>query len=158
MIWAECSLFSCSFFWAKWLFSRKEIDLPLEARCNSDWCITFLLTFCLSNRIFNSIGLVWLGLEERNNSALWSEFFLQMLFLIKGRWFITFLSRGNPVPCCPNMHFLEEIERTKSVAVDTIYIDQVKYSIFLISFENSPFFSFLYFLFDSHQFLSFALT
>ena len=120
IIWAECSLFSWSLFWAKWLFSLEEIDLPLEARCNSDWCITFILTFCLSNRIFNSIGLVWLGLEERNNSALWSEFFLQMLFLIKRSWFITFLSRGNPVPCCPNMHFPREIERNRSVAVDTI--------------------------------------
>ena len=124
MIWAESSLFSCSLFWAKWLFSWKEIDLPLEARFNSDWCISFLWAFCLSNRIFNSIGLVWLGLEERNNSALWSEFFLQMLFLIKRSWFITFLSRGNPVPCCPNMHFPREIERKKSVAVDTIFTNE----------------------------------
>ena len=37
------------------------------------------------------------------------------------------LSRGNPVPCYPNMHFLAEIERTKSVAVDTFFCDQVKY-------------------------------
>jgi hypothetical protein len=139
MIWAECSLFSCSFFWAKWLFSWKEIDLPLEARFNSDWCISFLWIFCLSNRIFNSIGLVLLGLEERNNSALWSEFFLQMLFLIKRSWFITFLSRGNPVPCCPNMHFPREIERKKSVADDTNFYQWRKYSIQLLWAEiDSP--------------------
>ena len=130
MIWAECSLFSWSLFFAKWLFSWEEIDLALQARFNSDWCIAFLLAFCLSNRIFNSVGLEWLGLEDKNNSALWSEFFLQMLFLIKGRWFITFLSRGNPVPCCPNMHFPEEIERTNIVSVYTILRGQTKYLFF----------------------------
>ena len=135
IICAECNLSSRSFFLAKWLFKLEELVLHLEARFNSDWCIAFLFAFCLSNRIFNSVGLEWLGLEDKNNSALWSEFFLQMLFLIKGRWFITFLSRGNPVPCCPKMHFPEEIERTKSVAVDTVLGDQVKYSI-LISLKN----------------------
>ena len=129
MICAEWSRFSCSRFFAKWLFSWEELELALEARFNSDWCIAFLLDFCLSNRIFNSVGLEWHGLEDKNNSALWSEFFLQMLFLIKGRWFITFLSRGNPVPCYPNMHSPEGIERTKSVAVDTVLCDQVKYLI-----------------------------
>jgi len=34
------------------------------------------------------------------------------------------------------MHFPEEIERTKSVAVDTVLCDQVKYSI-LISLKQS---------------------
>ncbi len=126
MIWVECSLFSWSLFFAKWLFNWEEKDLPLEARFNSDWCIAFLLSFCLSNRIFNSVELEWLGLEDKNNSALWSEFFLQMLFLIKGRWFITFLRKGNPVPCCPNMHFPREIERTKSVAVDTVSVNHEK--------------------------------
>ena len=103
--WAEWSLFSCSRFFAKWLFSFIELVVPLEARFNSDWCIAFLLYFCLRYRIFNSFGLEWVGLEDKNNSALRSEFFLEMLFLIKGRWFITFLRTGNPVPCCPNMHF-----------------------------------------------------
>ena len=39
------------------------------------------------------------------------------------------LSRGNPVPCCPNMHFPEEIERIKSVAVDTVSCEWKNYSI-----------------------------
>ena len=129
-IWAMCNLFSCSLFLAKWLFSFVELELPLQARLSSDGCIAFFFAFCLSNRIFNSAGLEWLGLEDKNNSAFWSEFFFQRCFLIKGRWFITVLSRGNPVPCCPNMHFQEEIERTLNVAVDTIYCDQSKYSIF----------------------------
>ena len=137
MICAEWSLFSCSRFFAKWLFNWEELDLLLEARFNSDWCIAFLLDFCLSNRIFNSVGFEWLGLEDKNNSALWSEFFLQILFLIKGRWFITFLSRGNPVPCCPNMHFPKEIERNQIVAVDTVYCDHEKYSILWIFREIS---------------------
>ena len=120
-IWAECNLFSCSLFFAKWLFSFVELELPLEARFNSDWCIAFVFAFCLSSRMFNSVGLEWLGLEEKNNSAFWSEFFLLAFFLIKERWFITLLSRGNPVPCCPNMHFHKEIERKQSVAVDTVF-------------------------------------
>ena len=120
VICAKWSLFSCSLFFAKWLFNWEELELPLAARFNSDWCIAFLLAFCLSNRIFNSVGLEWLGLEDKNNSALWSEFFLQRFFLIKGRWFITFFSRGNPVPCYPNMHFPKENERSQSVAVDTV--------------------------------------
>jgi len=129
MICAECNLCSRSFFLAKWLFKLEELVLHLEARFNSDWCIAFLFAFCLSSRIFNSVELEWLGLEDRNNSALWREAFLQRLFLIKGRWFITFLGRGNPVPCYLNMHFPEEIERTKSVAVDTVSCHQVKYLI-----------------------------
>ena len=149
MICAEWSLFSCSRFFAKWLFSWDELELPLEARFNSDWCIAFLLAFCLSNLIFNSVGLEWLGLEDKNNSALWSEFFLQILFLIKGRWFITFLSRGNPVPCCPNMHFPEEIERNKSVAVDTVFCDQAKYLIVWFLNIYSIFYVFLSFYFHS---------
>ena len=104
---AECNLFSCSLFLAKCLFRCMELELTFELRFNSDWCIAFLLAFCLSNRIFNSVELEWLGLEEKNNSALCSEFFLQIFFLIKTSWFITFLSKGNPVPCCPNMHFRE---------------------------------------------------
>ena len=135
IICAECNLSSRSFFLAKWLFKLEELVLHLEARFNSDGCI-FLFAFCLSSRIFNSVELEWLGLEDRNNSALWSEVFLRRLFLIKGRWFITFLGRGNPVPCYLNMHFPEEIERTKSVAVDTVLCDQVKYSI-LISLKKS---------------------
>ena len=122
--WAKWSLFSCSRFFAKWMFSCDELEVPFEARFNSDWCIAFLLDFCLRYRIFNSFGLEWLGLEDKNNSALWSEFFLQMLFLIKGRWFITFLSRGNPVPCCPNMHSPKEIERNQIVAVDTVFANR----------------------------------
>ena len=137
MICAECNLSSRSFFLAKWLFKLEELVLHLEARFNSDWCIAFLFAFCSSSRIFNSVELEWLGLEDRNNSALWSEVFLQRLFLIKGRWFITFLGRGNPVPCYLNMHFPEEIERAKSVAVDTILCDQVKYLI-LISLKKLP--------------------
>ena len=136
MICAERNLFSCSFFLAKWLFKLKELVLHFEARFNSDWCIAFLFAFCSSSRIFNSVELEWLGLEDRNNSALWSEVFLQRLFLIKGRWFITFLGRGNPVPCYLNMHFPEEIERSKSVAVDTVLRDQVKYSILIL--KQSP--------------------
>ena len=133
LCWVQSSL--TLFFLAKWLFKLEELVLHLEARFNSDWCIAFLLAFCLSSRIFNSVGIEWLGLEDKNNSALWSEFFLQRLFLIKGRWFITFLGRGNPVPCYLNMHFPEEIERTKIVAVDTVICDQAKYSI-LISLKN----------------------
>jgi len=121
LIWAECSLFACSLLLARWLFKSVEIDLPLEARFNSELCKAFLFCLCLSNRIFNSDGLEWLGLEVKKSSALWSEFFLQRLFLIRGRWFITFISRGNPVPCYPNMHFPKEIERSKSVAVDTVF-------------------------------------
>jgi len=34
------------------------------------------------------------------------------------------------------MHFPEEIERTKSVAVDTVLRDQVKYSILIL--KQSP--------------------
>ena len=117
---AECSFFSCSFLFAKWLFNSEEIELLLDAIFNSDWCNAFLFSFCLSKRIFNSAGLEWLGLDAKNNSALWSECFLQRLFLIKGRWFITFHSRGNPVPCCPNMHFPKENERSNIVAVDTV--------------------------------------
>ena len=45
---------------------------------------------------------------------------------------MTFLGRGNPVPCYLNMHFLEEIERIVIVAVDTVLCDQVKYSIFIL--------------------------
>lgn len=131
VICAECSLWAWALFFANWLFSSVELDLLLEARFNSHWCIAFLLAFCLSNRMFNSIGLEWLGLEDKNNSALWSEIFLQRFFLIKGRWFMAFLSRGNPVPCCPNMHFHLEIERSKSVSVDTIYFDPAKYSTIL---------------------------
>ena len=127
VIWAECSLFACSLLFARWLFNSEEMDRPLAARFNSDSCKAFLLAFCFSNRIFNSEGLEWLGLEDKKSSALCSEFFLQRLFLIKGRWFITSLSRGNPVPCYPNMHFPKEIERTKSVAVDTVSRDPVKY-------------------------------
>ena len=85
MICAECNLSSRSFFLAKWLFKLEELVLHLEARFNSDKCIAFLFAFCLSSRIFNSVELEWLGLEDRNNSALWSEVFLQRLFLIKGR-------------------------------------------------------------------------
>ena len=82
---AECNLFSCSLFFARWLFNCVELELHLAARFNSDWCIASFLVFCLRNRIFNSVGLEWLGLEDKNNSALWSEFFLQRFFLIKGR-------------------------------------------------------------------------
>ena len=85
VICAECNLFSCSLFFAKWLFNFVELELHLEARFNSDWCIALSLVFCLRNRIFSSLGLEWLGLEDKNNSALWSEFFLQRVFLIKGR-------------------------------------------------------------------------
>ena len=84
--------------------------------------------------MFSSVELEWLGLEDKKSSASWSEFFLRRFFLIKGRWFMAVLSRGNPVPCYPNMHFLAEIERTKSVAVDTFFCDQVKY-LFLRFFE-----------------------
>ena len=90
LIWAECNLFACSLLFAKWLFKSEEIELPLEARLNSDWCNAFLLAFFSSKRIFNSDELEWLGLEDKKSSALWSEFFLQRPFLIKGRWFITF--------------------------------------------------------------------
>ena len=124
---AEWSFFICSFLFAKWLFNREELELLLAARFNSDWCNAFLLAFCLSKRIFNSAGLDWLGLDARNNSALWSEFFLQRLFLIKGRWFITFLSRGNPVPCYPNMHSPEGNERSWIVAVDTVFANRSNY-------------------------------
>ena len=143
MICAECNLFSCSLFFARWLFNFVELELHLEARFNSDWCIALSLVFCLRNRIFSSLGLEWLGLEDKNNSALCSEFFLQRVFLIKGRWFITFVSIGNPVPCCPNMHFHEEIERVKTVAVDTILCDQAKYPFFfdnLLGFSSSTLF------------------
>ena len=95
VIWAKCSLLACSLLLARWLFNSEEIDLPLEARFNSETCITFFLACCLSKRLFSSEGLEWLGLEDKNSSALWSEFFLQRLFLIKGRWFITLLSRGS---------------------------------------------------------------
>ena len=142
---AECNLFSCIFFLAKWLFRFVELVDPFEARFISEWCVAFLLALCLSNRIFNSVELEWLGLEEKNKSALWSKFFLQRLFLIKGRWFITFLSRGNPVPCCPNMHFQEEIERDKSVAVDTILFDQGKYLIFWFLFNLFGLYSFFFY-------------
>ena len=111
VIWAECNLFACSLLFAKWIFNSEELELPLEARFNSDWCNAFLLAFFLSKRIFNSDELEWLGLEDKKSSALWSEFFLQRLFLIKGRWFIMLLGRGNPVPCYLNMHFPEENER-----------------------------------------------
>ena len=134
VIWAECSLLACSLLLARWLFNSEEIDLPFEARFNSDVCIAFFLACCLSKRLFSSEGLEWLGLEDKNSSALWSEFFLQRLFFIKGRWFITFLSRGNPVPCYPNMHFPEEIERIKSVAVDTILRDRIKKLILIYFF------------------------
>ena len=130
VICAEYNLCSCSLFLAKWVFSFAELELLFEARFNSEGCIASLLVFCLRNLIFNSVELEWLGLEDKNNSALWSEFFLQRLFLIKGRWFIAFLCRGNPVPCYPNMHFQKEIERIKIVAVDTVFYYQVKYSIF----------------------------
>ena len=33
-------------------------------------------------------------------------------------------SRGNPVPCYPNMHFPQEIERIKIVAVDTVFANE----------------------------------
>ena len=112
---------ACSLFLAKWLLRVEALDKSLDARFNSDWWIAFLLAFSLENRLFNSAGLELHGLEDINNSAARSEFFLQRLFLIKGRWFIAFLSRGNPVPCYPNMHSLAEIERTKSVAVDTVF-------------------------------------
>ena len=105
VICAECSFFICSLLFARWIFNKEALELLLVARFNSDRCKAFLLAFCLSSRIFNSVGLELLGLDAKNNSALWIEFFLQRLFLIKGRWFITFLSRGNPVPCYPNMHF-----------------------------------------------------
>ena len=131
MIWAECSLFSCSFLFARWIFNTEEIDLPLQAIFNSDLCKAFLLAFCLSSRVFNSAGLDWLGLEDKKSSALCREFFLHRLFLIKGRWFIAFLSTGDPVPCHPNMHSPEEIERSKTVAVDTVLCDQAKYSILI---------------------------
>ena len=85
IICAACSLCECSLLLAKWLFSFEELDLPLEARFSSDWCIAFFLAFCLSNRIFNSVEFEKLGLEDKNNLALWSEFFLQRSFLIKGR-------------------------------------------------------------------------
>ena len=111
IICAECNLSSRSLFLAIWLFKLEELVLNLEARFNSDWCIAILFDFCLSSRIFNSVELEWLGLEDRNNSALWSKVFLQRLFLIKGRWFNMFLDRGNPVPCYLNMHSPEEIER-----------------------------------------------
>ena len=126
-IWAECSLFSCSLFLAKRLFSFEELDLPLQARFNSDWWIAFFLACCLRSLMFSSVELELLGLEDKKSSASWSEFFLRRFFLIKGRWFMAVLSRGNPVPCYPNMHFLAEIERSKSVAVDTFFCDQVKY-------------------------------
>ena len=71
--------------------------------------------------MFSSVELELLGLEDKKSSASWSEFFLRRFFLIKGRWFMAVLSRGNPVPCYPNMHFLAEIERSKSVAVDTFF-------------------------------------
>ena len=105
VICAKCSFLICSFLFAKWLFNSEALELLLAARFNSDWCNAFLLALCLSNRIFNSAGLEWLGLDAKNKSALCNDFFLQRLFLIKGRWFITFLSRGNPVPCYPHMHF-----------------------------------------------------
>ena len=129
LIWAECNLFACSLLFARWLFSSEEIDLPFEARFNSDSCNAFLFAFFLSNRMFNSDGLEWLGLEDKKSSALCSEFFLQRPFLIKVRLFITFFRRGNPVPCYPNMHFPREIERIQTVAVDTVFCDQMKYLI-----------------------------
>ena len=144
-IWAEWSLFACSLLFARWLFNSEEIELPLEARFNSDWCNAFLFAFFLSNRIFNSDGLVWLGLEDKNSSASCSEFFLQRPFLIKGRWFITFQSRGNPVPCYPNMHFHEEIERNQIVAVDTVFWNQAKYLIIGFSWMFDFFFVLLWF-------------
>ena len=98
IICAECNLFSCSLFLARWLFRFEELVLLLEVRLKSAWCIAFLLAFCLSNRIFNSVALEWLGLEEKNNSALCIEFFLQRLFRIKGRWFITFSAEATPFP------------------------------------------------------------
>ena len=121
VICAEWSFFSCALFLARWLFSRVEIELPLEARFNSDWCNAFLLACCLRKWMFNSVELDRLGLDDKNNSALCSEFFLQSVFLIKGRWFITSIRRGNPVPCCQNMHFLGGNERSKIVAVDTFF-------------------------------------
>ena len=122
-IWAEWSLFACSLFLAKWLLSIDALEKSLYARFNSDWCIAFLLAFSLENLLFNSAGLELHGLDDKKRSAARSEFFLQRLFLIKVRWFIAFLSRGNPVPCYPNMHFQGEIERKKSVAVDTVFRD-----------------------------------
>ena len=132
-------IFFHALFFARWLFKFVELELHLEARFNSDWCVALFLVFCLRNRIFNSLGLEWLGLEDKNNSALWSEFFLQRFFLIKGRWFITFISRGNPVPCYPNMHFHAEIERIKSVAVDTLLHDQAKYPFWFLLKISSTF-------------------
>ena len=126
---AEWSLLACSLFLAKWLLRMEALDKSLDARFNSDWCIAFLLAFSFENLLFKSAGLELHGLDDKKSSAALSEFFLQRLFLIKGRWFIAFLSRGNPVPCYPNMHFLKEIERVKTVAVDTVFCDQMKYFI-----------------------------
>jgi len=87
------------------------------------------LAVCLSNWIFNSDGLEKLGLEKKIIQGFGVSFFAEF-FLIKGSRLITFFSRGDPVPCCPNMRFHEEIERIESVAVNTIYYDQAKCSDF----------------------------
>jgi len=76
---------ACSLFLAKWLLRMEALEKSLEARFNSDWCIAFLLAFALENLLFNSAGLELHGLDERKSSAARSEFFLQRLFLIRGR-------------------------------------------------------------------------
>ena len=110
---AKWSLFACSLFLAKWLLRMDALDKSLDARFNSDWCIAFLLAFSLEKRLFNSAGLELHGLDDIKSSAARSEFFLQRLFLIKGRWFMAFLSTGNPVPCYPNMHFHRKLNVQK---------------------------------------------
>ena len=56
---------------------------------------------------------------------------------------MAFLSRGNPVTCCPKMHFLGEIERNKIVSVATVFVNKQN-THFLISLQNP--FGFLSFL------------
>tara|TARA_Y100001968_G_scaffold160729_1_gene146998 strand:- start:492 stop:686 length:195 start_codon:yes stop_codon:yes gene_type:complete len=60
-------------------------DKSLEARFNSAWCIAFFLAFSLENLLFNSAGLELQGLDDKKSSAARREFFLQRLFLIRGR-------------------------------------------------------------------------
>ena len=136
MIWAECSLFSCSFLFARWIFNTEEIDLPLQARFNSDLCKAFLLAFCLSSRVFNSTGLDWLGLEDKKSSALWSEFFLQRLFLIKGRWFITFLVEVTPFPVTQTCISLGKTNVLKVERLIPFFANRNNYSNWIIFYKE----------------------
>ena len=47
--------------------------------------MAFFLAFSLENLLFNSAGLELQGLDEIKSSAARSEFFLQRLFLMRGR-------------------------------------------------------------------------